>query len=162
MIEESSIVTRCVFGMAKSGLIIHGGTVRNLELDFLRLIYAVERTRAEGNDAVGYMCVLNARMRRSIDNWIERYQTADAVCVILPDLDDEHVAKLEAEKNRNREGNRQGANRENACANYGRDLAESALREHIRRIEMGVVESQRYSLGINWDFLGFISPSNRE
>lgn len=153
MFDETEKTVRWVFGMAKSGLIPHGGTVRNLELDFLRLIYAVEKSKAEGDEAIGYICVLNAPMKRAIDNWIKRYET-DAVHIIVPEIDDSQLAELEAEKKRNQEGNRKGSNPVDACAHQGRDLAESALREYISRVEVGVVESNAKHLGISWDFVG--------
>jgi hypothetical protein len=162
MFEEAKKAVRRVFGMAKSGLIPHGGTARNLELDFLRLIYAVEKSKADGDEAIGYICVLNAAMKKAIDKWIERYQTFDSVRVILPVLDDAQLVELEAEKKRNRAGNRKGSSPEDACAHHGRYLAESALREHITRVELGVVEAEGKHFGISWDFVGNIAPPATE
>lgn len=58
-----------VFGMAKSSLDLRGGKGRNLELDFLRLVYAVQHFQRAGDLAQGYLVVLGDGMSQRVKAW---------------------------------------------------------------------------------------------
>jgi hypothetical protein len=147
-----------VFGMAKSPLDGGGAKGRNLELDFLRLLYAVEHFRAAGNEAQGYLLVLAEPLRTRISKWVKKYDAMDCVELIVATLDESQTRLLSEEKIRNRLGNAKGADRSLASAAYGKRLGEEALRAHILASETGVSETMagEVPFGVAWDFYGVV------
>ena len=55
-----------LFGMAKSPEDARGSKARNLELDFLRLVYTVEHYRASDREAMGYLLVMTDALRTRV------------------------------------------------------------------------------------------------
>jgi hypothetical protein len=150
-----------VFGMAKSPLDARGAKGRNLELDFLRLVYAVEHFRASGNEAQGYLLVLAEPLRIRMRTWIHKYDAADCVELIVATLDETQSRLLGEEKTRNRSGNVKGADRSLASAAYGKRLGEESLRAHILASEPGVSDGTTgpAPFGVSWDFYGVVAES---
>ena len=154
-----------VLGMAKSSLDLRGAKGPKLELDFLRLAYAVSSLRTAGGNAVGYLAVLDTRVAETTSVWIEKYHTGDQVsilCCIPKGPDIEWLMKEKA-------GNSVGflparllANHERklAVANFGRDLGEKHLKEAIEERHPGIIPSANFPLGINWDYYGTVIMPN--
>lgn len=147
-----------IFGMAKSPLDLRGAKGRNLELDFLRLVYAVEHFRASGDEAQGYLLVMAESIRMRVAEWIRKYDAADCVELVVTVLSPEQASLLAQEKARNRQGNAPGADRALAVAADGKRLGEVALRRHVLAAEPAVTEVQdgQAPFGIRWDFYGLV------
>jgi hypothetical protein len=147
---------RYILGMAKSSENGSGAKARNLELDCLRLIYAVAHLRREGHQAIGYLTVLSEPLRQTINGWVRKYDAAGLVQIIVPTLTEEQLQLYLAEKDRNRLGNVPGSDKSLAAAGYARDLGEQALRTHILATENGVRELDLKDAPheVRWDFYG--------
>jgi len=144
-----------IFGMAKSAQDMRGAKGRNLELDFLRLVYAVEHYRASREAAQGYLLVMSKSIGKRINGWIEKYKAADCVELVVRELNAKDVLLLDSEKQRNRQGNLAGADRALAVAAEGKRLGEEALRKHVIDHVQNVEEKQgKMPFGIRWDFYG--------
>ena len=154
-----------VLGMAKSSLDLRGAKGPKLELDFLRLAYVVRDFRAAGENAVGYLAVLDTRVAATAAGWIEKYRTGNQISILCcipkgPDID-----WLMVEKSDNSIGflpDRLLVNHERklAVANFGRDLGEKHLKEAIEERHPGIIPSTNFPLGINWDYYGTLATSN--
>jgi hypothetical protein len=142
--------------MAKSAENGKGSKSRNLELDFLRLIYAVEHYRSSGDQAMGYLLVFNQQLRQTIIGWVRKYDAEGAVEIVVAQLSEEQGRLYLEEKDRNRLGNTTAADRSLAMASYSRDLGEQALRDHIQTVEIGVTELELSDapFEVLWDFFG--------
>jgi hypothetical protein len=151
--------------MAKSSLDLRGAKGPKLELDFLRLAYAVRDFLAAGENAVGYLAVLDNRVAGTAAGWIDKYHTTDQVSILCcipkgPDID-----WLMVEKADNSVGflpDRLLATHERklAIANFGRDLGEKHLKEAIEERHPGIIPSTNFPLGINWDYYGILNSIN--
>jgi hypothetical protein len=132
---------------------------RNLELDFLRLVYAVEHFWASGDEAQGYLLVLTEPLRWRIRRWVTKYDAQDCVELLVASLTQEQTRLLDLEKKRNRRGNAPGADPALASAAYGKKLGEDALRMHVLSAEPGVMDMPAAAapIDVNWDFYGVIS-----
>jgi hypothetical protein len=62
-----------VLGMAKSFLNLEGARSQKLELDYLRLIYAVKEIRKRGDSALGYLVVLTPQIGIRLKQWENKY-----------------------------------------------------------------------------------------
>lgn len=150
---------RYILGMAKSPEDARGSKGRNLELDFLRLVHAVEHFRANGHAAQGYMLVLADAVRTRIHGWIEKYGAQDCVEIVVPPgLTEDQLRLLAEEKDRNRRGNFKGVDRTLANAAYGRELGEDCLKSYINTQELNVEElgPDEAPFGVQWDFFGVV------
>src|SRR5690348_3202780 len=95
---------RHIFGMAKSSLDLRGAKGRNLELDFLRLVYAVQHYRRLGDEAQGYLAACSKEAESRITAWAKKYD-AEAVVTCIPAWHDVGLLKcLHHEKSKNVEG----------------------------------------------------------
>lgn len=152
-----------VLGMAKSSLDLRGAKGPKLELDFLRLAYAIRNLKDAGMNAVGYLAVLDEKVATTSLAWIEKYSTGDQISILCfipkgPDID-----WLVAEKADNAIGflpDRFLAKNERklALANFGRDLGEKHLKGAIEERHPGITPSTNFPLGINWDYYGTVPP----
>jgi hypothetical protein len=94
-----------VFGMAKSPLDLRGGKGRNLELDFLRLVYAVEHCRTSDlEEAQGYLLVITTGILSTVGGWVQKYDAADCVKILNAPLTAEDMDSLRREKAENAAG----------------------------------------------------------
>jgi len=154
-------VVKHVLGMAKSHLDLKGAKGPKLELDFLRLVYTVKELRARGDQAKGYLTVMEKGIATRVDSWIEKYQAGDTVVVEVAGLSADEREALKAEKKRNVAGMIAGSlgstvgNQSNA--ELGKRAGEDALRRLVISREPGVQEIKDegvFPLGIRWDFYG--------
>ncbi len=156
--------TRYVVGMANSYLDLVGSRARNLELDFLRLAYSVEKLRACGDEGKGYLLVLAPAVARRVSTWERKYDTVGKVEVLASDPTEEELATLRREKKQNRAGVADALTGHSAGsrsqATYGERLAEEKLRDQMPIKEPGVLEvteKSRFPLGIQWDYFGEVA-----
>ena len=155
-------VVKHVLGMSKSHLDLKGAKAPKLELDFLRLVYAVKHLRARGGCANGYLIVMTKDICKRANSWIKKYEVCDNTIVIdVAELSTDDRKALEAEKKSNIAGMVAGSlggtvgNQSNAV--LGKQFGEDALRKLIMRQEPGVQEKKdegEFPLGIRWDFYG--------
>jgi len=145
-----------ILGMAKSSLNLKGGKGPKLELDFLRLVYAVQHLRARGDYAKGYLLVMTEDIRKRAKSWIGKYEAGDTIVIdIPPPLPPDKQEALEAEKKRNAGAINPGSPGD-AVAVLGKQLGEDALRKLIELYEPEVREVKNESAfpDIRWDFYG--------
>jgi hypothetical protein len=152
-----------IFGMAKSSLDLRGAKAQKLELDFLRLAYAVDHYRRCGEEAQGYLLVLGPELQTRVAAWTRKYGAADSVRCICHSVTTAEHAALALEKTANVAGMIAGARGEGAGsqsdANVGHELGEAALQKVIRAAEPDVEErtvARDLPFGIRWDFYGLV------
>lgn len=154
-----------ILGMAKSSLDLRGAKASKLELDFFKLAYAVRHLKECGFDAVGYLLVLNAAIRKTAEDWISKYDTGDAVRVLVQTPNAEELKNLRAEKLANARALLQDAKlaeaeRELSVAKYGKIFGEGALRTQISQLHPKSSEIKSPSsmpLKIAWDYFGTVN-----
>jgi len=152
-----------ILGMAKSHLDLRGAKAPKLELDYLRLIYAVKEIREKGGNAQGYLVVMTEEIFNRVKQWEYKYQGKECVELLVATLPN-HVRRiLENEKTRNLDGMIAGATGEKvgdrSNADKGRNIGETTLMEIILRLEPNVQQlkdENRFPLGIRWDFYGLV------
>lgn len=152
-----------ILGMAKSHLDLRGAKGPKLELDLLRLVYAVKELRSQGQEAQGYLLVLTEDIEVRAKKWLDKYQAGDTVDILRKDLLAEDLKALEAEKERNIAGMVAGSTGElvgdRSSAGRGKYLGEEALRKQIMSLVPGVKEitkEREFPFGIRWDFYGVL------
>ena len=150
-----------ILGMSKLYIDFKGAKGPKLELDYLRLVYAVKEMRKQGENAQGYLVVMTDEMVSRVSQWEYKYQGKGHVEVISASLADRIRHKLENEKAANLAGMIEGligdkaAGRSNAY--IGREIGEGALTEIIQRLEPNIQrvwDENKFPLGIRWDFYG--------
>lgn len=150
-----------ILGMAKSSLDLRGAKARNLELDVLRLVYAVHKLRANGEDAHGYVLVLDRSAESRVKVWLKKYEAITLVTCMCAELSDEDRIQLQSEKEANAEGMQQNSSKPfrqaHSVAGHGRMVGEAALRHQIIKLEPSVKEADSdMPLGVQWDFYGHV------
>ena len=98
-----------VLGMAKSQLDLRGAKSQKLELDYLRLIYAVKEIRKQRDHAIGYLAVLTPGILDRVKQWETKYQAEGFVKVMYIPLPSSDRNRLEKEKTSNIAGMVAGA-----------------------------------------------------
>ena len=151
--------------MAKSSLDLRGAKGPKLELDFLRLAYVVRDIRAAGGNAVGYLAVLDSRVAATASTWIEKYQSGDAVIVLMCELGMRDHEMLKGEKSDNARGFLPDAGIRNlerklAIADLGREFGERALQRAIEERHPGILSCPKPPFGIQWDYYGILQPGH--
>jgi len=154
---------RYILGMAKSFEDLKGGRSSTLELDYLRLVYAVKKLRKRGNSAQGYLVVLNTKISDRVERWKDKYQGGKCVEVIDISLPTPVKNKLKKEKASNRAGMiavvTGGEAGGRSSANFGREVVEKALKRRILTLEPNVEQvkdERKFPCGIRWDFYGVV------
>lgn len=149
--------------MAKSSLDLRGGKSRNLELDFLRLVYAVQHHHQHGDEAHGYLAVLDDDAAQRVNVWEKKYEAEALVTCVLCQVPDDDLQALQREKASNVEGMIAGTHcrttGRRSEASVGRRVGEQALRDAILKAEPLVCEitdTRQMPFGIHWDFYGTI------
>lgn len=152
-----------ILGIAKSHLDLKGAKAPKLELDYLRLIYAVKEIRKQGDSAQGYLVVMTDGILTRVRQWEYKYQGNACVKVLSVSLPSRVRCTLESEKTRNLAGMVAGATGGKASgrssADTGRNIGEAALIEVILGLEPSVRrvrDENRFPLGIRWDFYGVV------
>jgi hypothetical protein len=148
--------------MAKRHLDLKGAKGPKLELDFLRLVYAVKELRRTGADAQGYLLVADEKIKQRVENkWRDKYKAGDTVQVYAAQLTDTEQALLEQEVEENVAGMVAGALGEDvgdrSSATQGASLIERELKRVIESHEPGVQQCYdlaEFPLAIQWDYYG--------
>lgn len=172
-VDISSTPTRRlhVLGMAKSSLNLKGAKEQKLELDFLRLAYAVRELREAGEEAIGYLLVLVPDIARTATGWCEKYTTGEGVVILCEPIEGETLEALLKEKADNALGLLQPldfdqANRALSLANIGKELGERALQKVIESRHNGIsslhekTSREQLPLQVNWDYYGTLPTEN--
>ena len=154
---------RHVLGMARSHLNLNGAKREKLELDYLRLTYAVKDLRAQGKDAQGYLVVLDGDSASRIHLWESNYKAQGCVTVVLAHLEDQVMDKVKDEKRKNKAG--MGAGPTGAkiggrsSATFSKATVEDVLRMKICELEPNVEavdDKKKFPCGVRWDFYGVV------
>lgn len=152
-----------VLGMAKSHLDLRGAKSAKLELDYLRLVYAVKEIRKRGDSAQGYLAVLTPQISYRVKQWEHKYQGNKYVAVMDISLPSRVKNNLKQEKASNLAGMIAGVTGGKAgrrsSANFSRETAENTLRRTILESEPNVQEvrdKNEFPFGIQWDFYGIV------
>lgn len=150
-----------ILGMAKRSLDLTGAKGPKLELDYLRLVYAVNELRRTGADAKGYLLVMTDNIAKRVAIWQEKYQAGDAVMVIVAKPTYKQLSALKAEVLANTAGMIAGTLGEDVSgksnATVGGQFGEEQLRYFIEENEPGVLRNMselEYPFQIRWDFYG--------
>lgn len=148
-----------ILGMAKSSLNLNGAKRNKLELDFLRLAYAVRDLREAGEEAVGYLMVLTPSIAKTARGWIDQYGTGESVVVLCEAISGPEFDELLREKANNalgllKEQRFEDAEQSLSLANNGRELGERALLRAIEVRHPGATATTSFPHGIQWDFYG--------
>ena len=155
-----------ILGMAKSSLDLRGAKAPKLELDYLRLVFAVAQIKARGEDAVGYLVVLNQKVADTArKNWVPKYGYNSSVEIVYVKPRKTGLNKLLEEK-RNQAASLLLKNRitdaEKALsvAKLGKQYGERELEAHIARSHPRVTVGTKLQFNINWDYYGTVTSSN--
>ncbi len=150
-----------ILGMAKSSLSLSGAKGPKLELDFLKLAYAIAALEAQGETARGYLLVLDPKAVIRARTWISKYGTGERIEVLYRALADAELNALSAEKSRHTEGMIAGTLNQDvggrSVAYYGKRLGEDSLREALQAKFPKLRDltlSCQLPLGVLWDFYG--------
>lgn len=146
-----------ILGMAEPNLDLVGVTAIELELDYLRLAYAVKEIRNRGDKAQGYFVVLSPDIRDRVRLWEVRYETGDCVNVIYASLLVSEMQKLTEERESEVRGGEGEEERERSEESPGQQIAVNALRRKIFEMEPSVREitqEEEFPFHIQWDFYG--------
>jgi len=152
-----------VLGMAKSSLDLKGAKSQKLELDYLRLVYAVKELRKNGDNAHGYLIVLTPQISERVKQWEDKYSGKHCVEVIDASLSTGVKNRLKNEKANNLAGIAAGVTGGEvggrSRANFGRDTGENVLRQTILELEPKVKlvkDESRFPCRVRWDFYGVV------
>jgi hypothetical protein len=147
--------------MAKRNLDLCGAKGTKLELDFLRLVYAVKELRRSGNEAKGYLLVMTPAIAQRVATWQMKYQAIDCVLVVTAELSRVQLAAIQAEVSANTKGMVAGTVGEDvdgrSDATVGGRFAEELLRQAIEERQQGIrrcVNEGEFPFGIRWDYYG--------
>jgi hypothetical protein len=152
-----------VLGMAKRHIDLNGAKGPKLELDYLRLVYAVGRLRTSSQRAQGYLVVLTPEIRATTSRWRTKYEAGESVTVLVAPLTAGEGAAIKLEVAANTKGMIAGST---GAAVSGRSSAEAGgaiVEDHLVNLiaanEPGVVritERRLFPLSINWDYYGHV------
>jgi hypothetical protein len=151
--------------MSKLYLDFKGSKGPKLELDYLRLVYAVKEMKKQGEAAHGYFVVMTDDMVNHANQWEFKYGGIGNVEVLSASLADRIRNKLQQNGNLLKvpaiiagiDSNKVTSRR---TSNLGRAIGEGALAEIVTNLEPAVQrvrDENRFPLGIRWDFYGVIS-----
>lgn len=156
-----------VFGMAKSSFDLSGAKRQKLELDVLRIIYAVQFYKYKKDNAIGYVLVYNDTVKNTVVEWInKKYNSSTDVIKVLSfsNCNNNVRSKIEKEKLNNKLGI-SNTIKKDSSGQYSMKITEDYLREEIIRdnnLVKEIKEKDFFSLkkefpkNIKWDFYGII------
>lgn len=142
-------------GFTKS---ISPGPLRNLELDFLRLVYVAKELISKGNVVHSYLMVTTEIVKGKVENWREKYQVdKNLVNIVSANLSVDEIMVLVNEKKKNRISNtvKSTQGNEGALANKGRVLIEKKLSDYIEKSHGKgelIISVKEKPFQINWDY----------
>lgn len=152
-----------ILRMAKSCQDLKGAKGPKLELDYLRLVYAVDDLRRNNKNAQGYLVVLTQQIAERVKRWENKYGWKDSVKIICVSLSSSINNRLNREKKNNISGMVAGSTGRKvggrSSANFGRLTGEVALKDRILELEPGVKEiknENEFPCLVRWDFYGTI------
>ncbi len=143
---------RHVFGIAFSRVEMDESARQELELSFLRIVYAVSHVRRNGDEGQGYLAVVRQEARDVVRRLKTAYGVGDEVRVVFASLLVSDLAKLTDAAEKVRIGEDVNAEREVAGT-----ISTGALHREISASELGVVwagETGPMPFGVPWDFYG--------
>ncbi len=145
---------RHILGIASPCLSVRDSYASALELDFLRLSYAVVHLNSKGEDAQGYIAVLRQEVRDAAQGLQRRYGVGEAVNIVFASLLVTDMTRL-AEAI----GSSHGDGVFEAEASVAHDIALDTLRREIVALEPGAVEKTAggaLPFGVEWDYYGVV------
>ena len=95
-----------IIGMAKSSLNLIGGKLKNLELDYLRLIYASQNCESS-DKVIAYLLVWDEKIKKVIEEkWNKKYKVEEGkIFVFCFKTENAKInKKVQEEKERNKKG----------------------------------------------------------
>ena len=150
-----------VLGMARPWADLEGARETKLELDYLRLVYAIKELRKAGDAAQGYLIVLSPDILNRVKQWELKYQAAECVQVVYGALSVSDMSKLRPGSASTTDELLAGLTGYGAGKSsndiFGQAIGENALRKEILKQEPGVRETineSEFPFGIHWDFYG--------
>ncbi len=145
---------RQILGVACPCLSVRGSGASALELDFLRLSYAVAYLNSKREDTHGYIAVLRQEVRDAAQGLQRRYGVEAAVSIVFASLLVTDMTKL---------AEAAGSSREDGVSeteeSVARDIALNTLRREIAAREPDVVEKTTGGVlpfGVEWDYYGAV------
>lgn len=158
-----------ILGMAKSCLDLKGAKSAKVELDFLRLVYSVQKLREKGDFAFGYFAVV-PNITPTIEKWVAKYQIdiyKEFVFAIPVNLNETQTRELVAEKVNNSFANTKHHNKDVdkklSSGFLGETYFEEVLKSEIlkKHKELNDIGLTKYKesempFKIRWDFYGKI------
>ena len=155
-----------VLGMAKSCLDLRGAKAAKLELDFFKLLVAVERIIRDGGMAQGYLLVFTKEIETTVNGWRKKYAAGNLVRALPACLDSATLAILRQEKAGHAaalllKGEITQAEKELSVAAQGKELGESHLRHLIEMAHPGIQclpakSPAQMPLNTAWDYYGTV------
>lgn len=145
---------------------ISPGPLRNLELDFLRLVYVAKDLISKGNIVFAYLMVTTEIVKDKVENWRKKYEVEEnLVHIVSADLNKDEIKTLVKEKKKNRISNTTKFINENegAMADNGRDIIEEKLKNYIEKKhgkEGNIEFVYEKPFQINWDYCRVIHDNN--
>ncbi|MCK9355962.1 MAG: hypothetical protein M0R22_02275 [Dehalococcoidia bacterium] len=143
-----------VLGVAFPHAELDGPRCGELELQFLRLSYAVHRLAQSGVDARGYFVVLRQEIRDRVLRLKADYGAGDNVRVVFASLlVSEMTALVDAAELARKAGD------EASAESVRRTISVNVLRREIASQEPGVIEStlpEAMPFGVAWDYHGTV------
>ena len=145
---------RQILGVACPCLNMRDSCASTLELDFLRLSYAVAHLNSRGEGTHGYIVVLRQDIRDAAQGLQRRYGVGAAVSIVFASLLVTDMTRLaEAVESPRDDGVLE------AEASVARDIALGALRREIAALEPDAVEKTAggaLPFGVEWDYYGVV------
>ncbi|MBN1855705.1 MAG: hypothetical protein JW846_01975 [Dehalococcoidia bacterium] len=145
---------RHVLGIASAALAAGDPAFRTLELDFLRLAYAVAHLNAKGDDTCGYIVVLRQEIRDVLRRLRAKYEVGDGVNIVFASLLVSDMTRLSDASDLLQSDDSSGAGRDIA-----REVALSSLRREVFDREPCVeelVSTVTLPFDVAWDFYGVV------
>ncbi len=143
-----------VLGVAFPHMELDGPRGGELELQFLRLSYAVHKLARSGVDACGYFVVLRQEIRDRVLRLKADYETGDDIRVVFASLLVSEMTELaDAAEVARKTGDAA------AAGGVRRAISVNALRREVALQEPGVTESappEALPFGVMWDYCGTV------
>lgn len=141
--------------MAKSSMTLNqGGISRSIELDFLRIIYCIEKFKQERKQVKGFLLVYNEEMKnRIVNNWFKKYKISNSDNIEVITFEDKLTSSEKLIIKKEKEGN---SKFNNSSATKSAEITERILKEQIKLHYKNLKELDKQTAPINikWDFFG--------
>lgn len=152
--KEGKIDTLYILGMAKSFLDLAGAKKEKLELDFLKILYAI-KARKENEQVIGYMAVVKSDvdLEAKIESWKSKYSTSPVPIKVFSLDDKEKIEQLKREKNKNKVGINKNS-KEYSEAKEGKEILERFLKKSIEDELKITIQNRKEDklFEIEWDY----------